>query len=474
MDSPPLTAEQVFLIADPPVTLREVAAEATPSVKVDLKARLAIEINKRLLDSNGEARNILKKQLKSLLSGQMSKVEEQKHLEELISMKEKNRPLIEDKILSKQSSLFKIREKLAYQMKEKRYKHMTTRQKQIFDDNIANKYMVDSIKKLEDELEDLNLQHKGIKTTPEYLSIQRSIKAAQKLYKQIDYEFMTELMGDFVLEESPEELAARNLRMDSIKKRLHDAKENGRILVARKNEIVNNQKNRPLAVIDELKDIDKSIVEKSLKQRELEDLALISLNKKSDINPGAFQKSRNELIAESNEVFKNIYNKGMEPHITLPFEAISRYSTINQLFVEDGTGRISNMVLIIYRSAENFGHWCCICRSNDLKTITYFNSYGSYIDKAMDYIPQRFADLSRQNFPYLLKLLSECDYHVEYNDTQLQVMDKRISTCGNWAGLFMRHSRYGGTLKEFVTPFLSVSLNERDDLVLKLTAPYLT
>jgi len=231
--------------------------------------------------------------------------------------------------------------------------------------------------------------------------------------------------------------------------------------------------NKPIELADRLADIDKSVIEYTHKQKELNDLAVRSLTGDTDINPAAFEKSQNERIAESNAVFKNIYNKGMEPHITILFENISNYTNINQLFVEEGTGNISNMVLIIYRSSPTFGHWCCLTRSNDLSTITYFNSYGSYIDKSIDYIPEDFAAMSKQNFPYLLKLLSECNYKVKWNDKQLQARDNKSVTCGHWCGLFMRHNRFGGNLESFVYPFLSVPLEERDEMVLKITRPYL-
>ena len=109
----------------------------------------------------------------------------------------------------------------------------------------------------------------------------------------------------------------------------------------------------------------------------------------------------------------------------------------------------------------------------DLKTITYFNSYGSYLDGPLDYIPQDFADETKQKFPYLTKLLSESDYEIHYNDVQLQVMDGKSATCGRWVGWFFRQSKAGKTIEQFQIPFQSVPLEERDLIIVKLTQPFL-
>ena len=131
------------------------------------------------------------------------------------------------------------------------------------------------------------------------------------------------------------------------------------------------------------------------------------------------------------------------------------------------------MILIIYRTREDFGHWCCLTRSIDLRSITYFNSYGAYIDKAMDFIPEEFKNISKQNFPYLLKLLHNSNYEIHFNDVQLQVMDGKSATCGRWCGLFMKASKQGKTIEQFTLPFESVPLAERDELIVTLTEPYL-
>ena len=63
MTTRPLTGEEVYLIADPPVSLKSVAESAIPTVKVDLKARLAIELNRQILSSSGRDRVRYKRSL---------------------------------------------------------------------------------------------------------------------------------------------------------------------------------------------------------------------------------------------------------------------------------------------------------------------------------------------------------------------------------------------------------------------------
>ena len=83
-----LSADEVYLIADPPVTSKQIAESPLPSLKVDLKARLAIELNKRILLSSGSRKKELKKQYKNLMMDATSVKQEKKLLQELIDEKE--------------------------------------------------------------------------------------------------------------------------------------------------------------------------------------------------------------------------------------------------------------------------------------------------------------------------------------------------------------------------------------------------
>lgn len=476
MDSEPLTAEEVFLIADPPTTLKTLKDFATPTVKVDLKARLAIELHRRLITSKGEQKDIIRKRLKQLYNDKLSVKEERETLNTILNLKNSNKPAIIAKIQTNKDKETELKKR--YAEEEKRIKEEITNLKKPLGkparDKIAylrqleinTKRKISSLHNKNDEMEkDL----KNVRDDPQYDRLEelhnKHVETLLKTHTQLENAkaSFNSYPNDPDFEEEYED---RKREFAEITEKYKESKDN-------LESYVKNLQDRPVKLAEKEKELDESIIETSREQQELEDMVKIDLNKNSEINPAAFEKSLAERVAESNELFQNLLNTGQEPHITLPFEAFARFNDINQAFIEPETGRVSNMILIIYRSTETFGHFCCLTRSKDLRKLTYFNSYGSYIDKALDYIPQEFADLSKQNFPYLLKLLNESNYEIHWNDKQLQKMDKRIATCGNWSGLFMRYSRLGKSLEDFVVPFLTVPLEERDEMVLKITKPYL-
>ena len=405
----PLTSEQVFMIASPAVTMRSISEKDIPSVKVDLKSRLVIELNKQMLSATGRRKEELKKQYKKVMMDKMSKEQEQKLLNDFIESKQ-NRPFdtmiaaLVEKGNTVNQRIAKLREARDLLLEDKRR----------YDLGDRNKYAYEG---------PLN---KKVKAAEE------AVEKAQQKYIQIEGDYRTTLNE-------------RN-------------KLNTTLL----------QRPEQQAEIDRL---NQSIVEISDEQKQIETKLKTDLD--ANINPAVFEKTTAERIAESNELFRGVFNQGVNPHITIPFKEIAALTDINQLFVEAGTGRISNMVLIIYRSEEDFGHWVALTRSPDLRRLDYFNSYGTMIDAAIDYIPEQIKISSGQNFEHLAFLLSKCSYEVHYNDKQLQPMDGKSSTCGRFAGLWMRVSTLGKTMEEFTLPFEVLPLEERDQLIVKLTQPYL-
>lgn len=149
-------------------------------------------------------------------------------------------------------------------------------------------------------------------------------------------------------------------------------------------------------------------------------------------------KTSSDLIRESNKLLAPFLEK---PHLVIKFEDIRNYSSIHRLMTDDNNYPENRVLLIIYRSQPNYGHWVGLYY-NDYG-INYLNSYGSYIDKSIDAIPEQFKKISQQNYPYLLKLLSEAPMDVYYNNIKLQKMlDKDEDgsvvpqTCGRYVGWF--------------------------------------
>ena len=83
---------------------------------------------------------------------------------------------------------------------------------------------------------------------------------------------------------------------------------------------------------------------------------------------------------------------------------------------------------LLFETKPSFGHWCALIKYDD--TVEFFDSYSSYPDDTLDFIPDDFKDISNQNYPYLTRLLYLCPYNIEFNDNKYQKQDNNISTCG--------------------------------------------
>ena len=87
------------------------------------------------------------------------------------------------------------------------------------------------------------------------------------------------------------------------------------------------------------------------------------------------------------------------------------------------------MCTLLFEAKENYGHWCCLWKL-DNNTVSFFNSYGGYPDDSLKYIPEHFARISDQDYPYLSLLLDKSPYDLTYNEHAYQKKGKDIKTCG--------------------------------------------
>ena len=526
-----LTPEQVFQIANPPTMLKTSDILAVPSVKVDLKARLAIELNKRILQSRDSEKKEFKKKYKKLMMDKMTAEEERRELARLVDNDKSSAPILLNKLKiteAKIDELIKKREEFENEEQEKLdnppngnkpnkqgkpYKNS----KAVLDYRIKEKQ--DYINLLQDKRAliysqlNINKSEKGqkeLKNTQAMIRREKELKRIDGLNKEENRRNIEELEKKIELAESkiskklgllesdsdPDsdfELSTNN-NSDSEEEEVKEEVKEGEDINKLKADLEELKTNTPqvysindrkfpirnrffkpinyLNPLDnKLSDLDQSIIKLSDVEKKAEDENKVAINETNYINPAAFKKTQAERVAETNDAFQSVINNGLEPNIIYSFEMIAEFTNINQLFVDPETGKITNQVLIIYRTEETFGHYCCLCRSRDLSRISYFNSYGTYIDEAIDHIPEQFKNQSRQNFQYLLKLLSECNYAVHFNDKQLQMKGDKYQTCGRWAGMVMRANREGKSMEEFILPFTSVPLEERDDLIVRITKP---
>jgi len=106
------------------------------------------------------------------------------------------------------------------------------------------------------------------------------------------------------------------------------------------------------------------------------------------------------------------------------------------------------MVAILYAYKMNpdntlFGHWVGLKR-NRLNQIDHFDSLKSFPDHELNNISSDFKNKHGEEEKYLLKLLYDSNYIINYNDIKLQ--GNTTSTCGRWVSAFLKTNK---TLEEF-------------------------
>lgn len=110
------------------------------------------------------------------------------------------------------------------------------------------------------------------------------------------------------------------------------------------------------------------------------------------------------------------------------YPKIEDYKTLDDLLGPYGCA------VLLYHSKKNYGHWTCIFKYPDNKTVEFFDPYSNSPDGALNFIPMKFRKENNEYYPYLTKLLYESPYKIEYNDYPLQshgfLAGNQINTCG--------------------------------------------
>jgi hypothetical protein len=106
------------------------------------------------------------------------------------------------------------------------------------------------------------------------------------------------------------------------------------------------------------------------------------------------------------------------------YDDLKKVRRIDELF-DPTTG---DACLILVRNGPNVGHWVVL--TYDDGVVTFFDSYGGFIDDQLDHTPIRYR-------PDMSRLLSEYPGHVEYNPFQLQRYAMKVATCGRWCALWV-------------------------------------
>ncbi len=109
--------------------------------------------------------------------------------------------------------------------------------------------------------------------------------------------------------------------------------------------------------------------------------------------------------------------------ITL-YSDIHELENLDELFGKDGTG------FLLYEKSPRNGHWTCLIKHK--KKIEFFDSLGYFPDDELKKIPMAMRKLIHEYFPYLVRLLDDYGWPVEYNHTKLQKNKPGVNTCGRW------------------------------------------
>jgi hypothetical protein len=113
----------------------------------------------------------------------------------------------------------------------------------------------------------------------------------------------------------------------------------------------------------------------------------------------------------------------------ITYEQLGNYSTITELLPNK-----KDAVVLLFLTAENFGHFCCILRNRN--KILFFDSYKFRPDKQLLFIDKHERKQLNQEIPHLSYLLNQAlknGMMVTFSETQFQnINDPNIATCGRY------------------------------------------
>ena len=116
----------------------------------------------------------------------------------------------------------------------------------------------------------------------------------------------------------------------------------------------------------------------------------------------------------------------------LPYEGLENVSSLETILRPHGS------VVILYQTAEQFGHWVVLLDRGN-KNLEFYDPYGLDVDEELN-INNEFH-LRKHNgliTPHLTALIKKGNWNVHYNKERLQRMLKDVNTCGRYCALRVR------------------------------------
>ena len=131
------------------------------------------------------------------------------------------------------------------------------------------------------------------------------------------------------------------------------------------------------------------------------------------------------------------------------------YKSIDEIF-----GHLDKIILLYLIKSFNNGHWVGLIRRGN--EIDFFDSYGYNIDEQEKFITNENVKYETgQNYKYLLFLLKNSGYKINYSKYKLQ--GKHTLTCGRFVSLRLLNKNLNN--REFVYRFFNNYKNNNNDLI---------
>lgn len=144
----------------------------------------------------------------------------------------------------------------------------------------------------------------------------------------------------------------------------------------------------------------------------------------------------NEILSKYENVAlsdKNIFTILGGKNTMIVYPDLVKYNSIDEVLGTYG------MCVLLFEIKQGYGHWVALWRNND--TVSFFNSYGGYPDDSLEYIPDNYAKMNNEDYPYLSLLLEKSPYKLTFNEHIYQKTSGDIKTCGRHVAvrLFAKH-----------------------------------
>jgi hypothetical protein len=172
-----------------------------------------------------------------------------------------------------------------------------------------------------------------------------------------------------------------------------------------------------------------------------------------------------------------------KPFNVVKFGDLKKYKNLDDLFEVNTMGMQYvpvNDVLILYELQKNSGHWCVLKRIlskgySEYYDYYFLDPYGEIIDSQRKHINTKFRINSGQDTPNILRMLDSQNANghtgvreIHYNNVKLQ--KPGFSTCGRYAGLFIRFDEPVEVFAKRLKAFAKSKKISVDQAVIDLTA----